>query len=116
LPYLRQHFNPQVDRALSQTAELLRADLEYLEAATDTLWLQVAHLDRINRRLLANAPLALQRRILRRWLSQVLSIAPNFEQIEKLVTLLESPNRSQTDPFPGGAIARVEADWIVLQR
>jgi tRNA(Ile)-lysidine synthase len=46
----------------------------------------------------------------------VLSIAPNFEQIEKLVTLLESPNRSQTDPFPGGAIARVEADWIVLQR
>ena len=116
LPYLQQHFNPQVDRALSQTAELLRADLEYLEAATDTLWLQVAHLDRINRRLLANAPLALQRRILRRWLSQVLSIAPNFEQIEKLVTLLESPNRSQTDPFPGGAIARVEADWIVLQR
>ncbi|NEQ26514.1 MAG: tRNA lysidine(34) synthetase TilS, partial [Microcoleus sp. SIO2G3] len=40
--------------------------------------------------------------------------APNFEQIEKLLMLIDAPNRTQTDPFPGGAIARVETDWIVL--
>jgi tRNA(Ile)-lysidine synthase len=40
--------------------------------------------------------------------------ASSFEQIEKLTALITAPNRSQTDPFPGGAIARVEGDWIYL--
>jgi len=29
--------------------------------------------------------------------------------------LIIAPNRSQTDPFPGGAIAQVEGDWICLK-
>lgn len=115
LPYLQQHFNPQVDRALAQTAELLRADVEFLESAADAVWLQVIDSGRVNRRSIATAPIALQRRIFKRWLTESLAIAPNFEQIEKLLTLIDAPSRTQTDPFPGGAIARVEADWIVLQ-
>ncbi|NEQ29173.1 MAG: tRNA lysidine(34) synthetase TilS, partial [Microcoleus sp. SIO2G3] len=47
LPYLQQHFNPQVDRTLAQTSELLRADVEFLEAATDALWLQVVDSGRV---------------------------------------------------------------------
>lgn len=116
MPYLQQHFNPQVDRALSQTAELLRAEVDYLEAATDALWTQVAEADCINRQRLKDAPLALQRRVLRRWLVQMLGIASTFEQVEKLVLLIQAPNRSQTDPFPGGAIVRVEAEWLVICR
>ncbi|RAQ45378.1 tRNA lysidine(34) synthetase TilS, partial [Arthrospira sp. O9.13F] len=26
-----------------------------------------------------------------------------------------APNRSQSDPFPGGAIAQVEGEWIWLK-
>ncbi len=26
-----------------------------------------------------------------------------------------APNRSQADPFPGGAIAQVEGDWICFK-
>ena len=68
----------------------------------------------LNRWILLTVPLAIQRRAIRQWLQNVLPTDPNFEQIEKLIQLIGAPNRSQTDPFPGGAIARVEGDWIIL--
>jgi tRNA(Ile)-lysidine synthase len=69
---------------------------------------------RLNRRILQKSPLALQRRVMRQVLQQILPDAPNFEHIEKLTALIIAPNRSQTDPFPGGAIAQVQGDWILL--
>ena len=119
IPDLQAHFNPQVETALAQTAELLRADVAYLEQQADLLW--VAAIDstdsswKIRRSVLQSAPLALQRRVIRRWLQQILPTAPSFEQIEKLVGLIAAPNRTQTDPLPGGAIAQVEADWIWIR-
>jgi tRNA(Ile)-lysidine synthase len=132
IPYLRQNFNPQVESALAQTAELLQAEVEYLEKAAQKLreeameWgighgaLGMGHEEdsvnlRLNRRVLQKAPLALQRRVMRQVLQQVLTDAPSFEHIEKLTALITAPNRSQTDPFPGGAIAQVQGDWICLK-
>ena len=171
LPYLARHFNPQVVSHLAQTAELLRADVEYLEAAASKLLAEAlsvnlsantsanlsantsanlsantsantsanlsantsanpfpdrsdigeknipGHLRRpwLNRRILAKAHPAIQRRAMRQWLQQVTPSCPNFERVEKIVALIAAPNRSRTDPFPGGAIARVEGDWIVFQ-
>ncbi|MBE9177396.1 tRNA lysidine(34) synthetase TilS [Oculatella sp. LEGE 06141] len=119
LPYLQTHFNPQAEQALAQTAELLRADVEYLEMAVDLLWQQAvgtaSHAEQLNRPVLQQAPLALQRRVLRRFLQTILPSAPRFEHIEKLAALITAPNRTQTDPFPGDAIAQVEGDWIVLR-
>jgi len=130
LPYLKTHFNPQVEQALSQTAELLRSDTDYLETAATTLRQQATPPDlaaleqtspqpgcsecRLNRLVLRSAHLALQRRVMRQWLQQVLPEAPNFDQVEKLIALIGAPNRTQTDPFPGGAIATVQGDWICL--
>jgi tRNA(Ile)-lysidine synthase len=51
---------------------------------------------------------------MRRWLQQILPTSPSFEQIEKLTALISAPNRSQTDPFPGGAIAKVDHQWIEI--
>jgi tRNA(Ile)-lysidine synthase len=127
LPYLRDNFNPQVESALAQTAELLQAEVEYLEKAAQELRdgaLGIGDEEdslthflplRLNRRVLQNAPLALQRRVMRQVLQQILTDAPSFEHIEKLTALIIAPNRSQTDPFPGGAIAQVEGDWICLK-
>jgi tRNA(Ile)-lysidine synthase len=117
LPYLQTHFNPQVEQALTQTAELLRADVEYLEDTAIQLWQQAIAPDshqKINRRLLQTIPLALQRRVMRHWLLEILPISPDFDQIEKLTCLIDAPNRSQTDPFSGGAIAQVRDDWISI--
>ncbi len=114
LPYLKSHFNPQVEQTLAQTAELLRADVECLEIAAYELYQRVNQGDKICRAELQSAPLALQRRVMRQWLQQSLPKAPSFEQIEKLTGLISAPNRTQTDPFPGGAIAIVQDDWIQI--
>ncbi|MBE9187636.1 tRNA lysidine(34) synthetase TilS [Microcoleus sp. LEGE 07076] len=126
LPYLETHFNPKAQQAIAQTAELLRADVEYLElAASDVLQRAISPIAdneavkfqlpvKLNRPILRAAPLALQRRAMRQLLQQILPSAPSFDSVEKLTNLIAAPNRSQTDPFPGGAIARVENPWIIL--
>ncbi|TVP60022.1 MAG: tRNA lysidine(34) synthetase TilS [Nodularia sp. (in: Bacteria)] len=124
IPYLQTNFNPKVESALAQTAELLQAEVEYLEQAAHKLREEAMEGEvgskgngaelRLNRRVLQIAPLALQRRVMRQLLQQILTDAPSFEHIEKLTALIVAPNRSQTDPFPGGAIAQVQGDWICL--
>ena len=118
LPYLQQHFNPQVEKALAQANELLQADVEYLEQTAIALRQQAQHPAQagLNRLVLRSAPLTLQRRVIRQFLQRALTSEINFEQIEKLISLITAPNRSQTDPFPGGAIAVVEGEWIWLKQ
>jgi tRNA(Ile)-lysidine synthase len=120
IPYLQTNFNPNVESALAQTAELLQAEVEYLETSAQKLREEAMEdmgsgaVLRLNRRILQTAPLALQRRVMRQILQQILADAPSFAHIEKLTALIIAPNRSQTDPFPGGAIAQVQGDWICL--
>jgi tRNA(Ile)-lysidine synthase len=126
LPYLREHFNPGVESTLAHTAELLTAEVALLESLTEKLY-AVAVVSpqneggegdedswRMLRSPLASAPLALQRRVLRRVLQQVTTAQVSFEQVEKLLALLSAPNGSQSDPFPGGAIAVVRGEWLVV--
>lgn len=135
IPYLQTHFNPQVESSLTQTAELLQAEVEYLEQAASQLlqqaMLQTGEQDdnlslqpsasrllplKLNRHVLRSAPLALQRRVMRQILQQILPNNPSFEHIEKLTALITAPSRTQTDLFPGGAIAFVDKDWIWLKQ
>lgn len=113
LPYLHQ-FNPNVETAIAQTAELLRADVDYLEQQAELLRNQATGELGLNRLILRQAPLALQRRVMRQFLSLHLPSAPNFEQIEELIALIHAPNRSQTSHLPGKAIAQVKDNWIIL--
>ena len=115
LPLLREHFNPQVDATLAQTAEILTAEVAYLTAETDRLYGDCVMDERLQRRSLRTVPLALQRRVIRQWLTHHLSTAPHFDHVDKVRALVTAPNHSQTDPFPGGAIAVVNDPWILLQ-
>ena len=118
IPYLKANFNPQVETALAQTAEVLRADVEYLEQVASQL-LQTAKAPdemALNRYKLRDLPLALQRRILRQFLQQCLAKMPTFEQVEALVRLLSAANRTQAPSLPGGALAEVCGEWIALRR
>ncbi|MBD0269190.1 MAG: tRNA lysidine(34) synthetase TilS [Cyanobacteria bacterium Co-bin8] len=120
MPYLRENFNPNVERSLAQTAEILAAEVEFLDQLAEALYRQVILYPtlggpwQIRRTPLKKTPLALKRRVLRRVLREVLSVQVTFEQVEKLVHLIDAPQRSQSDPFPGGAIARVEQDLIII--
>lgn len=118
MPYLRSHFNPKVETTLAQTAEILTADVAYLETQAEQLSHKIVKSVvngwHIQRSLFQAAPLALQRRVARQLLQKALPQQPNFDHIEKLVALANAPNRTQTDPFPGQLIAFVDRDWIKL--
>ncbi|MGF1482399.1 MAG: tRNA lysidine(34) synthetase TilS [Cyanophyceae cyanobacterium] len=116
LPYLQRHFNPQVETALAQTAELLRADVEYLETTAQALLQQVRSPLGLNRLRLRDVPLALQRRVVRQFLHQVLPQAPNFEEIESVTNLIQAPNRTRTSSLSGGASAEAQGDWIIFNQ
>lgn len=121
LPYLKTHFNPQVETALAQTSELLRADVEYLEHCATELREQAMTFEgnsplKLNRLVLQKAPLALQRRVIRQFLKAACPNAPNYEQIEAVTALIIAPNRSRTSSFGQGASAEVEGDWIILRQ
>jgi tRNA(Ile)-lysidine synthase len=116
LPYLKTHFNPEVETALDRTAELLSAEVEYLEeVAQEKLERAITSEGRgLNRTFLSNLPLALQRRVIRQFLRQVMKNMPNFEQIEAVIQLVAAPNRSRTSSFPFGAFVEVQDDLIIF--
>ncbi len=121
MPYLRSHFNPQIERSLAQMAEITAADIDYLNAQTDHIYRQTitAAADsqswQIDQRALSAVPLSLQRRVIKQLLSKVLPVSPNFAQAEKLVALLSAANRSQSDPYPGGWIAIVRKPFVSIE-
>ncbi|MBW4439646.1 MAG: tRNA lysidine(34) synthetase TilS [Plectolyngbya sp. WJT66-NPBG17] len=116
IPYLKTHFNPQAEQHLSQTIELLSADVDYLENAAHELYEKANSIEGLDRRLLNQAPIALQRRAVRQFLIRSLNFNPNFEQVEKLVALVTAPNRLRTDPFINNTIAEVSGDFIHLKQ
>jgi tRNA(Ile)-lysidine synthase len=116
IPSLREQFNPQVETTLSQTAEILQAEVEYLEEIATKGLSEVISPERIalNRILLKTFPLAIQRRIIRQFLKEILPHHPTFEQIEAMVNLISAPNGSQTPSFSGKIIGKVQGEWITI--
>jgi tRNA(Ile)-lysidine synthase len=118
MPYIAANFNPSVERTLAQTAELLTAEVDYLEHVAAEIYQSAVNLQagtvQIQRRALGTVHLAIQRRVLRRALQAITAGEITFDHVEKLVALIHAPNRSQSDPFPGGAIAQVRGDWIAI--
>lgn len=119
IPKLAAEFNPQVESHLAHTAELLRADVEYLELLAQDWYRQAIVEDgkgaKLDRLLLQSAPLALQRRVIRRFLAQTLEIMPTFSQIEAVIGLIDAPNRTRTSTFSHGLAAEVFGQWIVVR-
>ena len=116
LPYLKTEFNPQVETAIAQTAELLQAEVQYLENITETLFKQIANseLNQLDRNQLKNIPLALQRRVIRHFLRHNLETSPNYEQIEEIIQLIPAPNRSRTSTFPNNLVVEVQNSWLII--
>ncbi|HHP7230152.1 MAG TPA: tRNA lysidine(34) synthetase TilS [Xenococcaceae cyanobacterium] len=118
IPYLQANFNPQVENSLAQTAELLKADVEYLEAQAQELLIKVKNGqdNQLNRYILRNIPLALQRRIVRQFLVRIIPKNPNFAEIEAVCSLISAPNKSRTSTLAGGKVAEVAGEWIIFRQ
>ncbi|MBD2151013.1 tRNA lysidine(34) synthetase TilS [Pseudanabaena sp. FACHB-1277] len=120
IPYLQANFNPQLEVAIAQTAELLQEDVRYLENQAQNFFQENITVvwnepPRLQCELLREQPLALQRRIVRQFLGRYLKHQVNFEDVERFLNLLTVQNRSQSSPFTGQLVAMLEHPWIVLQ-
>ncbi|PSF35989.1 tRNA lysidine(34) synthetase TilS [Aphanothece hegewaldii CCALA 016] len=117
LPYLKTHFNPQVETTLAQTAEILQAESDFLETLTQNLASEIIELEqkRLNRIKLKNIHVALKRRIVKLFLEKNMLKSPNFSQIEAIINLIEAPQKSRTSSLPKNTQATVEGDWIILK-
>lgn len=114
IPYLQTHFNPQVEKHLAQTAEILRGDLEYLESRADEIFLQTITPDGkgLNRIILRRISVGLQRRVIVKFLSQNLPKTPNFEQVEEVRALIWAANKTGTSSLPGSLMLQVSGNLI----
>ena len=118
IPQLAAEFNPQVESHLARTAELLRADVEYLESLARD-WYQQAFDEqgvKLDRAILKSISLSLQRRVIRQFLAQALGKMPTFSQIEDTIVLINAPNRTRTSTFSHGLAAEVSGKWIVVRQ
>jgi tRNA(Ile)-lysidine synthase len=114
LPYLQQHFNPQVETSLARAASLLEAEADFLEQAALALVETCISEGRLQRQALKNAHLALQRRVVRHWLMEQLGHSSNFDQIAIVLACLDAPNRTRTSPLFAGWLVEVQGDWLIL--
>ncbi len=121
IPTLQAAVNPQVERALARAAEILGDEADCLAAIAQRCLAEVIGvgggdrcLSRVDRTVLRHQPIAIQRRVLRLWVQEQLAIVLDFATTEKAVRLLSAPNRSQSDPLPGGSVLRVGDRWLEL--
>jgi tRNA(Ile)-lysidine synthase len=116
IPYLQTQFNPQVEAQLAQTAELLQTEVEYLAQTARQIFQQAITENQggLNRLVLRNVHLAIQRRVIRQFLAVNLKISANFREIEAVTNLINAPNKSRTPTLTRGAIAEVQGDLIIL--
>jgi tRNA(Ile)-lysidine synthase len=107
-------FHPQVTAHLAQTAEILRAEADYLQEVAIGLYHQaLVRKGEIDRRCLQGVPLALQRRVIRQFL-QAHGISPSFKAIQSVVELIAAPNRSQSSSL-GGCQVVVVGHLLTIQ-
>ncbi len=116
IPMLQAHFNPQVELALTRTANILANQADDISERAETLLLQAYHENppRLDCRHLGKASVALQRQVIRRFL-QLHALSPQFEQVETVRSLLNAPHRSKTPTLPGGVWGEIETGYLVLR-
>lgn len=116
IPYLQNHLNRQIEKHLARTAEILEGENEYLDTIASGLFEE--SIDRRNRAIdrarLRSVPLALQRRVIRKFLQDYLPSSPNFDDIEAVTNLIDAPNLGRTPSLRGRLVAVARGDRIEL--
>jgi tRNA(Ile)-lysidine synthase len=120
LPKLQQ-YNPQIIKRLNELADMLRADSQALEQQVDewalqTLAWQARSRVEIRCRLFGLAPVAIQRRLLRRVI-EALATSPetvSYRHIERLRQFLVSRNQGRRCNLPSAIGIECRAETILL--
>ena len=123
IPRLESDYNPNIKTGLSRTADVLRAESEYLDTAArkafETCRIQDQHknvvLDRVEFR---KHHIALQRRMLRQSVSEMLGDMSDlyFLHCEKMLNLIEAEASNALLALPNGLQFRRAYQQLILER
>ncbi len=123
LPALRQHFNPRLSHTLSRTAQLLAEDEAALQAMAHQHFLAARKATTSGAIALQNAvlmslPLALQRRVFRQALTEVMGDLHGItaSHIASIVALMRSKVGNQRLTLPRGVVVERQYDVVLIDR
>jgi tRNA(Ile)-lysidine synthase len=120
LPLLRQ-YNPSVDQALLRLADIAKEDNAFIEQQASGLWDEVARQENntiyLDKKQIANLPIALQRHLLRAAVTKLAGDVRDIEasHIEAARSLLNKP-ASKRISLPHGLICHGGYNELVITR
>lgn len=112
LPLLRSRYNPEINRALCQLAEIAAEVQDCVEAATAEKAGKILQDNQIDRRAFSVCPRAVQQEIIRRLPGMENCAYRDIESIRRLISRGESGQRLDLP----GAVLRLEYDRAVFAR
>lgn len=110
IPYLRNNYNPKVEEALARSAEILRAEHDYLAAVTEA-WIsanvqETAEAASLLVERLNQEPLAIRRRVINRLLTARGGREITFAHVEQVLALAASSRGTGELALPGLRVVR----------
>jgi tRNA(Ile)-lysidine synthase len=121
LPRLERNLNPSVREALSETADISRAEEEYWKAKLEGLLPDVVKPSHfpdlgatLDSRVLLAQPKAVQRRLIRAF-AESLHFKLEFQHVERVLQLAADCRHNQSATLPGGWKASRSADGILFR-
>jgi tRNA(Ile)-lysidine synthase len=112
LPMLAEEFGPAFPEAILRASEILAAEEDWMRGEAGRFAVGAE----LPVRELAAAPLALRRRIVRRWLEQMEISEAGFAETERVLALLDASRGPAKVNLPGGCHARRRAGKLFLER
>jgi tRNA(Ile)-lysidine synthase len=123
LPVLQQHFNPRLSHTLARTAQLLAEDEAALQALTQQYFCAAARATAsgavaLQLAVLASLPIALQRRVFRWALAEVIGDLHGLtaRHIAAIVALTRSGAGNQRLTFPRGVVVERRYDLLLIHQ
>lgn len=92
IPYIRKHYNPQIEQSLAKLVEIVHAENLYIEQLINNIFLKIRKtiklnnkkIEGINLSLFHTFPIAIQRRLLLKFAKTKINQNLNFQQIEEI--------------------------------
>lgn len=115
LPLLESEFDPAIRGILQRTAAILREDDKLLEMITaDAIQTLRDMQGRLNMSGVRQLPVALQRRVIRQWLTTVLQtvLPPDFDTVERILRWMGRRRSSGKIELDEDILLSAEYDWL----
>lgn len=109
LPVLDRSVGRNYRQAILRAAEILSGEEEWMDSLVPSPG------DRLSCRELSVWPRALQRRFVRQWLIKKQIVDPGFEEVERVLSLLDAANGPAKINLPGDRHARRRAGEIFVE-